>query len=43
MTIFSIALVAVVIVSLAAVDPLNRWRHDADLRRRWHDRQTRRC
>jgi hypothetical protein len=42
LSIFAIACVASTIVARAAIDAMKRWRQDADLRRRWNDRETRR-
>jgi hypothetical protein len=36
------AYVASAIVARAAIDAMKRWRQDADLRRRWNDREKRR-
>jgi len=42
MTVFSIACISAVIVALATAGAVKRRRRDADLRRRWNDRPTRR-
>jgi hypothetical protein len=39
---FAITVAASVVVSLVTVDTLSRWRRNADLRKRWSERPTRR-